>query len=73
MSGTASFVDPSDGVLVTLNLRNLPDPTRSTSLTFTRALARKDAHERGGAHGAGTAMSTAMSTGRASRGTATLR
>ena len=72
MSGTASFVDTSDGVLVTLNLRNLPDPTRSTSLTFTRALARKGRcmSAVGLMARKGTAMSTAMSGhghGRASR------
>src|SRR5215216_2704365 len=38
VSGTASFEDTSDGVVVKLEVRNLPKPTRSTSLTSTLAL-----------------------------------
>jgi ABC-type oligopeptide transport system substrate-binding subunit len=64
VSGTASLEDTSDGVLVKLNLRNLPKPNTFSSLTSTRALARKGRRmsTAGLMARKGTAMSTAMST-----------
>ena len=53
VSGTASFVDTSDGVLVTLNLRNLPKPnTFYLAHIHPGTCAEGETHEHGGAHGA---------------------
>jgi hypothetical protein len=53
VSGTASFEDTSDGVLVKLDLRNLPKPnTFYLAHIHPGTCAEGETHEHGGAHGA---------------------
>ena len=53
VSGTASFEDTSDGILVKLNLRNLPEPnTLYLAHIHPGTCAEGETHEHGGAHGA---------------------
>jgi hypothetical protein len=53
VSGTASFEDTSDGVLVKLDLRNLPKPnTFYLAHIHPGTCAEGATHEHGGAHGA---------------------
>jgi hypothetical protein len=53
VSGTASLEDTSDGVLVKLNLRNLPKPnTFYLAHIHPGTCAEGETHEHGGAHGA---------------------
>jgi hypothetical protein len=53
VSGTASLEDTSDGVLVKLNLRNLPKPnTLYLAHIHPGTCAKGERHEHGGAHGA---------------------
>jgi hypothetical protein len=75
VSGTASLEDTSDGVLVKLNLRNLPKPnTFYLAHIHPGTCAEGETHEHGGAHGGkGTAMNTAISTGGPVTSTAALR
>jgi hypothetical protein len=54
VSGTASFEDTSDGVLVKLELRNLPKPnTFYLAHIHPGTCAEGETHEHGGAHGEG--------------------
>jgi hypothetical protein len=54
VSGTASFEDTSDGVLVKLELRNLPKPdTFYLAHIHPGSCAEGETHEHGGAHGEG--------------------
>jgi hypothetical protein len=54
VSGTASFEDTSDGVLVKLELRNLPKPdTFYLAHVHPGTCAEGETHEHGGAHGEG--------------------
>src|SRR5215218_5628920 len=54
VSGTASFEDTSDGVLVKLKLRNLPKPnTFYLAHIHPGTCAEGETHEHGGAHGEG--------------------
>jgi hypothetical protein len=53
VSGSASFEDTSDGVLVKLDLRNLPKPnTFYLAHIHPGTCAEGETHEHGGAHGA---------------------
>jgi hypothetical protein len=52
VSGTASFEDTSDGVVVKLDLRNLPKPnTLYLAHIHPGTCAEGETHEHGGAHG----------------------
>jgi hypothetical protein len=52
VSGTASFEDTSDGVLIKLELRNLPKPdTLYLAHIHPGTCAEGETHEHGGAHG----------------------
>jgi hypothetical protein len=52
VSGTASFEDTSDGVVVKLDLRNLPKPnTLYLAHIHPGTCAEGEAHEHGGSHG----------------------
>jgi hypothetical protein len=54
VSGTASFKETSDGVVVKLNLRNLPKPnTFYLAHIHPGTCAEGETHEHGGAHGEG--------------------
>jgi hypothetical protein len=54
VSGTASFGDTSNGVLVKLELRNLPKPnTLYLAHIHPGTCAEGESHEHGGAHGEG--------------------
>jgi hypothetical protein len=54
VSGTASFEDTSDGVLVKLEVRNLPKPdTFYLTHIHPGTCAEGESHEHGGAHGEG--------------------
>jgi hypothetical protein len=54
VSGTASFEDTSNGVLVKLELRNLPKPnTLYLAHIHPGTCAEGETHEQGGAHGEG--------------------
>ena len=54
VSGTASFKDTSDGVLVKLEVRNLPKPnTFYLAHIHPGTCAEGETHEHGGAHGEG--------------------